>query len=130
MRTENQTAGQAAAPGRKALDPEALRRAVARPGSLWRDVEVTGVTGSTNADLLARAADGAPEGLVLAAEEQRAGRGRMGRSWVAPPRAALTFSVLVRPGPVPPARRGWLPLLAGVAVATAVGAVAATDARL
>ena len=56
---------------------------------------------------------------MLAAEEQRAGRGRMGRTWTAPPRAALTFSVLLKPA-VPPARRGWLPLLAGVAVATAV----------
>jgi BirA family transcriptional regulator, biotin operon repressor / biotin---[acetyl-CoA-carboxylase] ligase len=130
MPTENQTPGQAAGLGRKALDADALRRAVVRPGSLWRDVEVTGVTGSTNADLLARAADGAPEGLVLAAEEQRAGRGRMGRAWVSPPRAALTFSVLLRPAPVPPARLGWLPLLAGVAVASAVRAVTAVQAQL
>src|SRR5450759_2046760 len=112
------------------LDAAALCRAVVRPGGLWRAVEVTAVTGSTNADLLARAAGGAPEGLVLAAEEQRAGRGRMGRAWVAPPRAALTFSLLVRPRTVPPARRGWLPLLAGVAVASAVHAVANVDARL
>ncbi len=77
-------------------------------------------TGSTNADLMARARDGAPEGIVLAAEEQTAGRGRLGRSWVSPPRAALTFSLLVRPHRVPPARRSWLPLLAGVATATAV----------
>ena len=112
------------------LDAAALCRAVVRPGGLWRAVEVTAVTGSTNADLLARAVGGAPEGLVLAAEEQRAGRGRMGRAWVAPPRAALTFSLLVRPRTVPPARRGWLPLLAGVAVASAVHAVASVDARL
>jgi BirA family transcriptional regulator, biotin operon repressor / biotin---[acetyl-CoA-carboxylase] ligase len=133
MRTENQTPGQAvpgSGPGRRALDPDALRQAVVRPGSLWRDLQVAGVTGSTNADLLARAADGAPEGLVLAAEEQRAGRGRMGRSWWSPPRAALTFSVLLRPLPVPPARRSWLPLLAGVAVASAVRAVTAVDAQL
>src|ERR1019366_8903361 len=112
------------------LDAAALCRAVVRPGGLWRAVEVTAVTDSTNADLLARAGGGAPEGLVLAAEEQRAGRGRMGRAWVAPPRAALTFSLLVRPRTVPPARRGWLPLLAGVAVASAVHAVASVDARL
>jgi BirA family transcriptional regulator, biotin operon repressor / biotin---[acetyl-CoA-carboxylase] ligase len=67
--------------------------------------------------------------VVLAAEEQVAGRGRMGRAWVAPPYAALTFSVLVRPA-VPPARRGWLPLLAGVAVASAVRDVTGVDARL
>jgi BirA family biotin operon repressor/biotin-[acetyl-CoA-carboxylase] ligase len=87
-------------------------------------------TGSTNADLLARALGGAPEGVVLAAEEQSAGRGRMGRTWVSPPRAALTFSLLVRPAAVPPARRGWLPLLAGVAVASAVTAVTGVQTRL
>jgi BirA family biotin operon repressor/biotin-[acetyl-CoA-carboxylase] ligase len=115
---------------RGALDGEAVRRAVIRPGGLWRAVEVTEVTGSTNADLLARASRGAPEGLVLAAEEQRAGRGRMDRAWVSPPRAGLTFSLLVRPQAVPPARRGWLPLLAGLAVAEAVRDVAGVQARL
>jgi BirA family biotin operon repressor/biotin-[acetyl-CoA-carboxylase] ligase len=103
---------------------------VIRPGGLWRAVDVTAVTGSTNADLLARAADGEPEGAVLAAEQQDAGRGRMGRSWVAPPRAALTFSMLLRPRDVPPARRGWLSLLAGVAAASSVRAVAGVDATL
>jgi BirA family biotin operon repressor/biotin-[acetyl-CoA-carboxylase] ligase len=117
-------------PDRPALDAAALRAAVIRPGGLWRAVDVTAVTGSTNADLLARAADGEPEGAVLAAEQQDAGRGRMGRSWVAPPRAALTFSMLLRPRDVPPARRGWLSLLAGVAAASSVRAVAGVDATL
>ncbi len=123
MRTENET------PTRRPLDAAALRRAVVRPGGLWRDVEVVESTGSTNADLLARALRGEPEGTVLAAEEQRAGRGRMGRTWTAPPRAALTFSLLVRPA-VPPARRGWLPLLTGVAVAEAITAVTDVPATL
>ena len=101
--------------GRTPLDAAALRAAVVRPDGLWRTVEVAAVTGSTNADLLARAADGEPEGAVLAAEQQSAGRGRLGRTWVSPPRAALTFSVLLRPAAVPRARLGWLPLLAGVA---------------
>jgi BirA family biotin operon repressor/biotin-[acetyl-CoA-carboxylase] ligase len=91
---------------------------------------VVPVTGSTNADLLARAAAGAPEGTVLAAEQQDAGRGRLGRTWTSPPRAALTFSVLLRPDQVPRARLGWLPLLAGVAVAAAVRDLTAVDARL
>jgi BirA family transcriptional regulator, biotin operon repressor / biotin---[acetyl-CoA-carboxylase] ligase len=112
------------------LDSTALAAAVVRPGGLWWPVEVVPVTGSTNADLLARAADGEPEGAVLAAEQQHAGRGRLGRTWVSPPRAALTFSVLLRPVAVPRARLGWLPLLAGVAVAAAVRAVAAVDAQL
>jgi BirA family biotin operon repressor/biotin-[acetyl-CoA-carboxylase] ligase len=94
---------------------------------LWTCVDVVQRTGSTNADLLAR---GGPEGQVLVAEEQTAGRGRMGRSWVSQPGASLTFSVLLRPVTVPPARRGWLPLLTGVAVATAVRSVAAVPATL
>lgn len=58
-------------------------------------------TGSTNADLLARARSQLPlRPQVLVAREQTAGRGRQGRSWLAKPGAALTFSVLV-PWPVP-----------------------------
>ena len=87
-------------------------------------------TGSTNADLLDAARAGAAEGLVLVAEEQTAGRGRLGRAWSAPPRAGLIFSVLLRPADVPPARRGWLPLLTGVAVASAVRQQAGVPASL
>ena len=113
MRAENHT------PARAPLDAVALRSRAVRPDGLWREIEVVESTGSTNADLLARAQQGEAEGTVLAAEEQRAGRGRMGRTWTSPPRAALTFSLLLKPA-VPPARRGWLPLLTGVAVAAAV----------
>jgi BirA family biotin operon repressor/biotin-[acetyl-CoA-carboxylase] ligase len=116
MRTENET------PVRRPLDLAALRHAAVRPGGLWRTIEVVESTGSTNADLLARALAGEPEGTVLATEHQQAGRGRLGRTWITPPRAALTFSLLVRPG-VPPARRGWLPLLTGIAVAGAITSV-------
>jgi BirA family biotin operon repressor/biotin-[acetyl-CoA-carboxylase] ligase len=135
MRPENQMPEQAApsspaADDRDPLDAAGLRRAAVRPGGLWRAVEVVGRTTSTNADLLARALGGEPEGVVLVAEEQSAGRGRMGRTWVSPPRAALTFSLLVRPTAVPPARRGWLPLLAGVAVASAVTAVTEVQTQL
>lgn len=112
-----------------ALSEARLRRALIVPGGFWRDVRVAGQTGSTNADLLAAAAGGAPEGSVLAAEAQTAGRGRMGRRWVAPPGAALTFSVLLRPA-VPPARLGWVPLLAGVAAAAALRSETGVDARL
>lgn len=100
---------------RPPLDERALVRALVRPGGLWREISVVAETGSTNADI----ADGAPEGTVLVAEAQTAGRGRLGRSWATPPRAGLTFSVLLRPV-VPVARLTWLPLLTGVAVAAAV----------
>ena len=52
---------------------------------------------STNTWLLARARDGDPEGLVAVADHQTAGRGRLGRTWEAPPRSALLCSVLLRP---------------------------------
>jgi len=97
---------------------------------LWREIRVVAKTGSTNADLLAEARAGAAEGLVLAAEAQSAGRGRLGRAWLSPPGAALTFSVLLRPRGVPAARLGWLPLLAGVAITAALAAAAGLDARL
>jgi BirA family biotin operon repressor/biotin-[acetyl-CoA-carboxylase] ligase len=99
---------------------------------MWTALEVVPSTGSTNADLLARAAadPGSPEGQVLVAEEQTAGRGRLGRSWSSVPGASLTFSVLLRPDAVPAARRGWLTLLTGVAVASAVRSVGRVDAVL
>ena len=54
----------------------------------------------------------------------------MGRRWTSPPRAGLTFSVLLRPYGVPAALLGWIPLLTGTAVVAAVKAVAAVDTSL
>jgi BirA family biotin operon repressor/biotin-[acetyl-CoA-carboxylase] ligase len=103
---------------------EGMLRAAAL-GGFWTAIDVVASTGSTNADLLARATrePEAREGQVLVAEEQTAGRGRLGRTWTSMPGAALTFSVLLRPVTVPSGRRGWLPLMAGVAVASAVRSV-------
>lgn len=115
---------------RPPLDAAALNTRLVRPGGLWREIRVTGETGSTNADLLAEARAGAAEGLVLVAEAQTAGRGRLGRSWSTPPRAALACSVLLRPAAVPPSARGWLPLLTGLAVAAALRAEAGVTATL
>lgn len=115
---------------RPPLNEAALRRALVAGGGLWTSVEVVARTGSTNSDLAARAAEGAPEGAVLVAEEQREGRGRLDRRWSAPPRSGLFFSVLLRPAAVPPERWGWLPLLAGVATAAAVSRAAGVDTAL
>ncbi len=112
------------------LSAATLAAAVAGPGRLWADIRVVAQTGSTNADVLGYAAQGAAEGLVVAAEAQIAGRGRLGRTWHSRPGAALTFSVLLRPAPVPRAAWGWVPLLAGLAAVTAVRALAGVDARL
>ncbi len=114
---------------RPPLGADALRLALTGPGRPWRALEVVPRTGSTNADLARAAGDGAPAGLVLIAEEQTDGRGRLDRSWTAPARSGLTFSALLRPD-VPPGRLGWLSLLAGLAVAEAVGRIAELDVSL
>ena len=62
------------------------------------DVRHVRETGSTNADLMALARSGAPDGVVLVADHQTGGRGRLGRSWEAPPGSSLLMSVLFRPG--------------------------------
>jgi len=105
-----------------------LKAAVTQDGFVT-DLRVVQSTGSTNDDLAAEAARGAAEGLVVVAEEQTGGRGRLDRRWVSPPRAGLTFSVLFRPA-VPPQRRTWLPLLAGLAVQQAVQRIGAVETRL
>ncbi|MFI9080470.1 biotin--[acetyl-CoA-carboxylase] ligase [Streptomyces sioyaensis] len=116
--------------GRPPLNATALRQALVRPGSLWTSLDVVPATGSTNTDLAERAARGeAAEGAVLVAEEQSAGRGRLDRAWSAPPRSGLFFSVYLTPR-VPVERWGWLPLLAGVATATAVSRAAGIDTAL
>ncbi|MEN9936197.1 MAG: hypothetical protein RLZZ387_2776 [Chloroflexota bacterium] len=86
--------------------------------------------GSTNDLARERARDGEPEGLVVLAEEQTAGRGRLGRAWVAPPGSSLLMSVLLRPT--------WLPtgdvfaptMLAGVALCEVIEHVALVRAAL
>jgi BirA family biotin operon repressor/biotin-[acetyl-CoA-carboxylase] ligase len=113
-----------------ALDEARLSAALASAPGLWREVRVVEETGSTNADLLAEARSGTRDGLVLVAEAQTAGRGRLGRRWVSPPRGTLTFSVLLRPAGVPARLLGWLPLLAGVAAASALARTAGVGARL
>lgn len=76
--------------------------------------EEVALTGSTNADLLIRAAQGAPEGLWLRADAQDGGRGRLGRSWESP-KGNLFASVIVR-------LRDSDPSPAGLAFVTAVAA--------
>ena len=122
------TDSSSARPDRPALDGAALTAALSG-SALWRSVEVVERIGSTNAALAAAAADDAPEGAVLVAELQEAGRGRLDRTWTSPPRAGLTVSLLLRPD-VPAARRAWLSMLTGVALAEAVAEAAGVRASL
>ena len=91
-------------PSRNPLDGTALATALTSGSDLWRSLEVVPEIGSTNAALLAAAAEDAPEGTVLAAEHQVTGRGRLDRAWSSPPGAGITVSFLLRPD-VPAARR-------------------------
>jgi BirA family transcriptional regulator, biotin operon repressor / biotin---[acetyl-CoA-carboxylase] ligase len=108
---------------RPPLRQSALRQALTTgPAPAWRRLDVLAETGSTNADLAERARAGEPEGVVLVADHQTAGRGRRDRSWDAPPRSGLAVSVLLRPAEhrIPAERWSWLTLLAGVAVTDAL----------
>jgi BirA family transcriptional regulator, biotin operon repressor / biotin---[acetyl-CoA-carboxylase] ligase len=115
---------------RPPLQIEPLRRALLTPGSLWSELEVVDSTPSTNALLVERAATDGRSGLVLVAEHQTAGRGRLDRSWDVPPRAGLTMSVLVRPYDVPVSRWPWIALLTGLAVGAALSSTAGVAAAL
>lgn len=130
---------------RPPLRGQALRTALTTgPGAVWRELEVVASTGSTNADLAERARAGAGEGLVIATDDQRSGRGRLGRSWQVPPRSGLAVSVLLRPSEpasdqpsgtgvlpgVDQAHWSWLPLLAGLAVVDVLTGVCGLPARL
>lgn len=125
--------------GRPPLSARGLERALLTPGGLWRRLDLRAETGSTNADVADAARSGEPEGLVVVAERQTAGRGRRDRQWVSPARAGLAVSVLLRPSepdaergwPAAPNRHfGWLPLLAGVALLEGVRRIAEIDAAL
>ncbi|OBB74662.1 biotin--[acetyl-CoA-carboxylase] ligase [Mycobacterium sp. 852014-52144_SCH5372336] len=103
------------------LDVEVLREQVFAGSRAWRRIDVVAETGSTNADLIARAGGGEDiAGAVLIAENQTAGRGRRGRSWSAVPFAQITMSVGIDATGVPSSAWGWLPLATGVAVVDAV----------
>lgn len=93
--------------------------------------------GSTNVELVARAsAADLPDFSVLVTDTQTAGKGRLGRSWVAPPGTTLAISVLLKPRTLPTGaepradipRLGWLPLLAGLAMTRAVGSLVSSHA--
>lgn len=96
--------------------PEALRRSLLEGPSRVTGIDWHDAIASTNTVALEAAARGEPEILLVGAEAQTAGRGRLGRVWEAPPGTSLTVSFLLRPA-VAPARWPTLALAAGVALA-------------
>jgi BirA family biotin operon repressor/biotin-[acetyl-CoA-carboxylase] ligase len=96
-------------------------------GARFADVRWVAETGSTNADAMALVRDGAPEGVVVVADHQTAGRGRAGRTWSAPPGASLLVSILLRP-PAPVV--DLCTMAVAVAAAGAVEEVAGIAPRL
>jgi BirA family biotin operon repressor/biotin-[acetyl-CoA-carboxylase] ligase len=102
-----------------ALHGDDLLARLGRCHAIGRDIRVFSETTSTNdiVDRLAR--DGVAEGIVVFAESQTKGRGRLGRTWVSPAGRGLWFSILLRP-PLRPASATQLTVLSSVAVARAI----------
>lgn len=102
---------------RAALDSRTIAKAMQVKGLDWPQPALRMCVASTFQEAAELAAHGAPEGTVVVAEEQTAGRGRQGRSWSSPPGAGLWLTVIVDLAPV---RRSLLPLVAGFAVRNVV----------
>ncbi|MBF5081528.1 biotin--[acetyl-CoA-carboxylase] ligase [Quadrisphaera sp. INWT6] len=117
---------------RPPLAVASLRSALLAPAGPLARLEVLPEVGSTNAELVRRAAadpDGWPAPALLTTDSQVAGRGRLGRTWEAPPRSGVALSLLLRPT-APPSTWSWLPLLAGVAVTGVLRDLAGLPAEL
>lgn len=101
-------------------------------GSRFAEVVQFAETTSTNSVLVDMAGHGAPEGLVLVADYQSAGRGRFDRRWESPPGKSLLFSVLLRPGTaeLPAGRRHLAVAAVSLALVEAAQAVANVEVQL
>lgn len=101
------------------MDGDELNRRLTRPNGPYAGIEVVASTGSTNADLQTR--PDVADRTVLIAEEQTAGEGRRGRSWISPS-GGIYLSVYYEPD-VASNRLPWLTLLAGVALVNVAASV-------
>lgn len=104
-------------------------RSLLHTASLGRDLRLLAVAGSTNQEAMLLAQQGAPDGTVVVADQQTAGKGRLGRSWHSPPGANIYCSVVLRRLPQTE-QLPLIPLLTAVAVALALQDVAGLPARL
>ena len=85
--------------------------------------------GSTNVEAVHLARQGAPDGTLVIADSQSAGKGRLGRQWFAPPGSALLFSLLLRP-PLAPALAQRATMVCTLGAARAIVALTGVPARL
>ncbi len=111
---------------RQPLDIAYLRHELVDNGPFSR-IEYHESTGSTNSDLVKLAHEGAAAWTVVTTEYQAAGRGRMGRSYTAPPGSQFPVSVLIRPPAEAVFRLGTMPLATGLAL---IDALNVPDIRL
>jgi BirA family biotin operon repressor/biotin-[acetyl-CoA-carboxylase] ligase len=110
--------GASAGPSRNPLDAARIAALLDEAGESWRNLTVVDATGSTNADLVAKANAGdAATGAVVVANTQTAGRGRVGRTWESPAGGSLSCSVMLRG---PDEALGFAPMLVGLALARAL----------
>jgi BirA family biotin operon repressor/biotin-[acetyl-CoA-carboxylase] ligase len=106
-----------------ALSAVLTTRRLGRPSLIFTSVK------STNDIAYAEGQAGAPEGLLVLAEEQTAGRGRLERTWWAPPRTCLLMSLLLRPS-LPLAAVGQLTMCLGLGAVEGIREVTGVQAAL
>ncbi|MEA3406991.1 MAG: biotin--[acetyl-CoA-carboxylase] ligase, partial [Chloroflexota bacterium] len=94
-----------------------------------RHVELHEEIASTNTRAMMLAEQGAPEGTLVLAESQTAGKGRLGRRWFAPPYSSLLMSLILRP-PLAPAQAQRATMVCSLAIVEGVAAVTGLTPRL
>ena len=97
---------------------------------LGHPIEYLARVTSTSDNVLDMARRGAPEGTLVVAEEQTAGRGRQGAVWYSPPGCGIWASVLLRPRDVPLTQMPPLSMCAAYAVSTAIEQVAGVSPKI
>lgn len=107
------------------IDPALLQVCPVLPPGRF-DVDTLTQCDSSNSELIRRADRGAPSGSVLVVDEQTAGRGRRGRTWLSRPADSLTFSLLWRFSGNPASLSG-LSLVIGLAIAQALESLGAKN---
>jgi len=110
------------------LTPQTIRSRL-RSRAVGRRILCVGSVDSTNDLAWAEALKGAEHGLAVFAEEQRKGRGRMGRQWFAPKGSSILCSVVLRPE-IGVERVPLVTAIAALAAADAVDEIAETDSRI